>query len=210
MFSLILLSELSKAHGERKKLIPIIYKGVDYKKYENGPGVDLAIGKVNQFFYNGDNYQELLSKLRIAIKGSDDDTDSGIPIVIQPTPQYIPPGPDVNVEQLRKEVKAVIQRNYCKITDLDDENLEPIAGELSSVNLISRPIRRSPSYKSIVNEIESILDCNRTVEELQDTCKKFLKAFKKVEGAASNVATTLEKEWNVAIKEKFYFDFIVS
>jgi ABC-type Zn uptake system ZnuABC Zn-binding protein ZnuA len=68
---------LSKAHGERKKLIPIIYKGVDYKKYENGPGVDLAIGKVNQFFYNGDNYQELLSKLRIAIKGSDDDTDSG-------------------------------------------------------------------------------------------------------------------------------------
>jgi translation elongation factor EF-1beta len=203
---------LFQANEERKKIIPIIFENVDYAHYENGPGVMLVIGSINQFrFSNGPNedYQELLSKLRTAIEGSDD-TDSGIPIVIQPTPQYIPPGPDVNVEQLRKEVKAVIQRNYCKITDLDDENLEPIASELSSVDLISRPIRRSPSYKSIVNEIESILDCNRTVEELQDTCKKFLKAFKKVEGAASNVATTLEKEWNVAIKEKFYFDFIVS
>jgi hypothetical protein len=106
-----------------------------------------------------------------------------------------------------------MRQNYADITGLEKKNLEPIARKLISFGqfgLISKSVRDKPSYKSFVNEIESIIDSSMTVKDIQDNCKNFLKAFKECGGAAGNVATTLEKEWNVAIKEKFYFDFIVS
>ena len=72
--------------------------------------------------------------------------------------------------------------------------------------IIGRGVNEEPTYHSIISEFEASLACFKTLDKIEEHCKKFLSALKAVGGATAAKATELREEWVKAVKAKFGFE----
>ena len=110
--------------------------------------------------------------------------------------------PAVDVSKIRDILKSVLDSNYAKVQGAIKTSLEMIAAELFSARIITDETKGAPTYQKIISEFRSQLDLADSLEELQELCRKFLRAIASQGGSAETAADKLRKEWKKEIKEK--------
>lgn len=73
-----------------------------------------------------------------------------------------------------------------------------------SKGLISREVRRSPSFDKTENEfVASLSFCKENIAELEDKCRNFVQCVAEAGGPAKDAAITLAEDWEHEIMNKY-------
>ena len=107
------------------------------------------------------------------------------------------------VDEISKRVTEVFDKSFPKLKTLFENDSEEIAAQLLSVGIITRRVATSPSFEAIIQGFYSGFSFLEDEEGIKDWCGKFLSSLRKVGGAFSLAAKSLEKQLQVAIGDKF-------
>lgn len=100
-----------------------------------------------------------------------------------------------NIESVASSLIEVLERKQAILYHAFVNSIKDIARELSQVDIISQPVRESPTCDAIIGEFKSVLQMKSTTDELENHCMNFLKALSNVRGPVAEAAHMLADEW---------------
>ena len=81
---------------------------------------------------------------------------------------------------------------------------------MSAVNIINKAVQKKPTYDAIISSFINGMKLRSEISEVEEYCKKFLKALSNVGGSIADAADfTIKKKWIKAVKEKCGVDLIL-
>ena len=104
----------------------------------------------------------------------------------------------------------VLRNHYSKLSYATENNLQVIANEMYSKELISREVRKAPTLEKI--EIEFLVIASLYKEDivmLKEKCLVFLQCLASVEGPAEKEAIALAKDWEHQVFQCNHLSFLV-
>ena len=107
-----------------------------------------------------------------------------------------------------KVLKDVICRNYAHLSDASKNCLKKIAEQMYSKRLITKFVEESPTFDSLISELEAKLRFSKTIEEVEDCCYKFVDSLSSQGGVAETAAQRLAQQWKDEIHKKFNVSFL--
>ena len=103
-----------------------------------------------------------------------------------------------------KVVKSTLRKHYSLLLDATEDCLKSVTAEFFSKCLISREVRRSPSFDKIENEfVASLSFCKENMAELEEKCRDFVHCLAKAGGPAKEAAIALAEDWEHEIMNKY-------
>ena len=107
-----------------------------------------------------------------------------------------------------KALKDVIYRNYAHLSDASKNCLKKIAEQMYSKDLITKSVKESPTFDSLISELETKLQFSKTVEVVEDCCYQFVDSLSSQGGVAKAAAQSLAQQWKDEIHKKFDVSFL--
>ena len=83
--------------------------------------------------------------------------------------------------------------------ELFETDLNSIAAELLAVSLLTSRVARTPSFDVIINGFLSGFLFLKTIQQVNEHCRKFFGAMYKVGGVFGLAADTIKKQINVSL-----------
>ena len=109
------------------------------------------------------------------------------------------------VDQVKRELDNVLRENQvklCAIFTETEETLKEIARELNAVNIIGKPVLRSPKYDAMIGSFVNGINLKEDISDIEEHCVKFLKSLSNVEGPVADASGLIKKKWKEAVKDK--------
>ena len=113
---------------------------------------------------------------------------------------------DVDVKKLKQVINKVLVSYHADLAALPKTSLSSLANQLYASGLINTEAKDTPSVDGFISEFKASLNFLRKVSQVQDHCKKFLKAFTAVGGAFAAAAVSLRREWKEAVNKELQFN----
>jgi hypothetical protein len=109
----------------------------------------------------------------------------------------INPGPEThnNVENIRRIIKGVLQRNHSKFSPALENSLRRTAEHMYSKALISVAARDSKDYNKLIGDFQAKMAFKESISDLENLCRLFLSCLSCQSGPPQDVAQILAKEW---------------
>ena len=86
-----------------------------------------------------------------------------------------------------------------------EHSLGAIANHLLQVGIITREVKKSATYDSMIDTFISAMGLKCTMSDLERHCVKFLKALSNVGGPVADAADVIQEEWIEAVESKLEF-----
>ena len=112
---------------------------------------------------------------------------------------------------MKKELKNVLNKNQIVLNDIfaaTPETLAEIAREMNAMNIISKTVKEKPEYDAIINSFVSGMKLRSEISEVEEHCKKFLKALSVIGGPVADAGDMIKRKWIEAVKEKCGVDLL--
>ena len=90
-----------------------------------------------------------------------------------------------------KLIREAMDRNHASLSNLFEDSIKEVAEEMLSAGIISRIKMKEPSSDTILNSFDVGLNFKKTVQEIEDHCKKFLSVFYEFGGPFSDAAQSI-------------------
>ena len=103
----------------------------------------------------------------------------------------------VDTRKLCQTLRNVLKNQFSSLDGALKNCLKDVANEMFSKNLISKVVRDSPSYDSVIREFEAGLTCMEDKTQLEEYCQTFLDCLYNGSqgGPARLAAQMLAKRW---------------
>lgn len=113
------------------------------------------------------------------------------------------------LREFKKGIVEVLNHLSANLGNSVVNSLDSLSGVMFSNDLISKGAKESPSFDKIIHEFTCTLNFDKTVEEVEGSCKLFSDALKSCGGPSKAAAHDLEEKWSVYTRETFQIDFII-
>ena len=94
----------------------------------------------------------------------------------------------------------VLQENYELLNDALRECLKDVVGAMFARKLITRSVRDSPTYESVIREFEFGLKFKKDKTKLLEHWKSFITCLINQSGPANTAGEALDEEWEAKVK----------
>ena len=101
---------------------------------------------------------------------------------------------DDNVSKIKCCIDDVLVSKHDDLNKLPRVSLKMVADKLFASQLIGEPALNPCSIDVIIEEFKLILRFSNTLEDIEDRCKEFLKAFMDVRGSYAFAAGAIKRE----------------
>ena len=96
-----------------------------------------------------------------------------------------------------------MRKHFASLFHATEDCLESVTVEFFSKGLISRDVRRSPSFYKIENEfVASLSFCEEDMTKLEKKCRAFVHCLAKASGPAKDAAIVLAEDWEREVLNK--------
>uniref|UniRef100_A0A1X7TPW6 Uncharacterized protein n=1 Tax=Amphimedon queenslandica TaxID=400682 RepID=A0A1X7TPW6_AMPQE len=100
-------------------------------------------------------------------------------------------------------VETTLRKHFASLFYATEDCLESVTVEFFSKSLISRDVRKSPSFYKIANEFVALLFfCEEDMAELEENCRNFVHCLAKAGGPAKDAAIALAEDWEHEVLNK--------
>ena len=99
-------------------------------------------------------------------------------------------------------VETTLRRHFSSLFYATQDCLESVTVEFFSKGLISRDVRRSPSFYKIENEFVASSSCEEDMTKLEKNCRNFIHCLAKASGPAKDAAIALAEDWEREVLNK--------
>ena len=96
-----------------------------------------------------------------------------------------------------------MRKHFASLFYATEDCLESVTVEFFSKSLISRDVRKSPSFYKIENEfVASLFFCEDDMAKLEEKCRNFVHCLAKAGGPAKDAAIALAEDWERDVLNK--------
>ena len=113
------------------------------------------------------------------------------------------------IEDLRRGLEDILTRRSAVMGKAVANCIGSFAGEMFSGGCICKDVKDDPSFDKILHEFTTYLQLNKTVKEMEDSCKVFLDALQKCGGPLQKAAQDLTERWSTYTLQSFKLYFIL-
>ncbi|XP_019857877.1 PREDICTED: uncharacterized protein LOC109586143 [Amphimedon queenslandica] len=99
-------------------------------------------------------------------------------------------------------VETTLRKHFASLFYATQGCLESVTVEFFSKGLISRDVRKSPSFYNIENEFVALSSCEEDMTKLEKKCHNFVYCLAKAGGPAKDAAIALAEDWEREIMSK--------
>ena len=92
-------------------------------------------------------------------------------------------------------MKTILQKHNAQLLKATRTCLEGFVADLYANGLITKTVKDTPNFNSIISEFEAGLDCERDATKLTKMWDLFLESLRKQRGPAESEAKHLDEEW---------------
>uniref|UniRef100_A0A1X7UGM1 Uncharacterized protein n=1 Tax=Amphimedon queenslandica TaxID=400682 RepID=A0A1X7UGM1_AMPQE len=92
-------------------------------------------------------------------------------------------------------VETTLRKHFAFLFRATEDCLESVTVEFFSKGLISRDVRKSPSFCKIENEFVASSSCEEDMTKLEEKCRNFVHCLAKAGGPAKDAAIALAEDW---------------
>ena len=105
-------------------------------------------------------------------------------------------------------MRDIIQKNYSGLSDATEGCLKKIAEQMYSKGLVSRAVQISPTFDSVMSELEVNLQISNSIQQIEENCNQFVQSLSSQGGPAQTAATNLVEQWKDNINRQFNLSFM--
>ena len=105
-------------------------------------------------------------------------------------------------------MEGIIQRNYSNLSRATKGCLKEIAEQMYSKGLVSKAVQTSPTFDSVMSELEVTLQISNSIQQIEEKCNQFVKSLSSQGGPAQTAATNLVEQWKDNINREFNLSFM--
>ena len=91
-------------------------------------------------------------------------------------------------------IKEELNSNFAPLKDLFDNSMDRVAAELFTVGIISDEVKRNPSAISILQDFHTGFAFMKTIEKVEQHCRKFFGVFNKIGGPFTIAGNSLKQD----------------
>ena len=110
---------------------------------------------------------------------------------------------DVPIRDIVNCIEEEFNKMFPELQRLFETDLNSIAAELLAVSLLTSRVAEHPVFHTIINSFFSGFLFLRTVQQINEHCRKFFRAMYKVGGVFSLAADSVKEQLKVSLLEKF-------
>ena len=109
----------------------------------------------------------------------------------------------VDINKLHRTLQNVLAKQFSSLNGALKNCLKDVANEMFSKNLISKVVKDSPTYDSVIHEFEAGMTYVRDITQLEEYCQTFLDCLYNGSqgGPAIFAAQNLAEEWKKDVQE---------
>ena len=107
----------------------------------------------------------------------------------------------MNPDRVREILKRVLQGQSADLNDLLYGCLPNVAIQMRAKGLITEPVFRNPTYKSVMNDYENGMKF-KTVPKLEEHCQLFLDSLSNQGGPVKAAAKAIAGYWKDEINKE--------
>ena len=109
----------------------------------------------------------------------------------------------VDTDKLCKTLQSVLRKKYTLLNDALESSLKDVANKMFEKGLISKRVKDSPTYDSVIHEFQAGMRCVKDITQLEEHCQNFLDCFYygSQGGPALFAAQNLAEKWKKDVQE---------
>ena len=117
--------------------------------------------------------------------------------------QIFPLSVVVDTDKLHRTLQTVLKKQYTLLNDALESSLKDVANKMFEKGLISKVVKNSPTYDSVINEFQAGMRCMKDITQLEEYCQNFLDClyYGSQGGPATFAAHNLAEKWKRDVQE---------